>query len=68
MQMKLLQCLSGYKMVIRVDHEEYQEQLFIAAQYLKDYQDFKKIDNLKYVDVRFDGQIIIKEKNVRRGA
>ncbi len=56
--------LVGCKAVIRVDRDNYQEQLFIAARYLKDYMDFKKIGGLKYVDVRFKGQIVIKENKV----
>jgi len=56
--------LAGCKTIIRVDRDNYQEQLFIAARYLKDYLDFKKIDNLNYVDVRFKDQIIIKENKV----
>ncbi|KAA3611129.1 MAG: FtsQ-type POTRA domain-containing protein [Calditrichaeota bacterium] len=56
--------LTGCETIIRVDKNNFQEQLFIAARYLKDYLDFKKIDNLKYVDVRFDGQIVIKENKV----
>ena len=56
--------LAGCKAIIRIDLENYQEQLFVAARYLKDYLNFKKIDNLNYVDVRFKGQIIIKKNKV----
>jgi cell division protein FtsQ len=56
--------LAGCKAVIRIDKENYQEQLFIAARYLKDYLDYEKIDKLNYVDVRFKGQVVIKENKV----
>lgn len=56
--------LSGCSAEIRIDANNYQNQLFIAARYLKDYQDFKRIDDLQYVDVRFNNQIIIKENKV----
>jgi len=56
--------ISGSSAVIRIDQENYQEQLFIAARYLKDYLDFNQLDNLDYVDVRFNDQIIIKEHKV----
>ncbi|MCB0281963.1 MAG: FtsQ-type POTRA domain-containing protein [Calditrichaeota bacterium] len=53
--------ITGSSAEIRVDSKNYQDQLFIASRYLKDYQDYNKIDDLEYVDVRFNGQIIIKE-------
>ena len=56
--------LTGSSMRIKVDYQDYQEQLFIAARYIKDYLDFDQLDKLEYVDVRFDGQIIIKEIKV----
>ena len=56
--------LVGCNTVIRVDKDNYQEQLFIAAHYFKNYLDFKKIGNLQYVDVLFKGQIVIKKFKV----
>ena len=56
--------ISASSAVIKIDFENYQEQLFIAARYLKDYLDFNQLDKLDYVDVRFNGQIIIKEHKV----
>ena len=56
--------ISGSGAFIRIDQEKYQEQLFIAARYLKDYLDFNQLDKLDYVDVRFDDQIVIKEHKV----
>lgn len=56
--------LSGSSTVIKIDYDKYQEQLFIASRYLKDYIDFSQLDNLEYVDVRFEGQIIVKEVKV----
>lgn len=53
--------ISGGSAEIRIDEKNYQDQLFIASRYLKDYQDYNKIDDLEYVDVRFSGQIIVKE-------
>lgn len=54
--------LSGCSTRIRIDEQNYQEQLFIAAGYLKDYIDFNQIENIDYVDVRFNGQIIVRQK------
>ena len=56
--------ISGSGAVIRIDQQKYQEQLFVAARYLKDYLDFNRLDKLDYVDVRFSDQIIIKEHKV----
>lgn len=56
--------ISGSDAVIKISPDQYQEQLFIAARYIKDYLDFKQLDNLDYVDVRFNDQIIIKEHKV----
>lgn len=56
--------ISGSSAVIRISPENYQEQLFVASRYLKDYLDFNELDNLDYVDVRFNDQIIIKEHKV----
>jgi cell division septal protein FtsQ len=56
--------LSGSDAVIRISQGNYQEQLFIAARYLRDYLDFNHLDKLEYVDVRFADQIIIKEHDV----
>lgn len=54
--------LSGTRTVIRVDAHNYQDQLYVAAKYLKEYMDFNKLNRLEYVDVRFKNQIVIKEK------
>lgn len=56
--------LTGSSTIIKIDYEEYQEQLFIASRYIKDYVNFDQLDQLEYVDVRFNGQIIIKEIKV----
>lgn len=56
--------LSGSSGVIKIDYENYQEQLFIASKYLKDYLDFNRLDKLEYMDVRFADQIIVKEIKV----
>ena len=56
--------IAGSGAVIRINWEDYQEQLFIAARYIKDYLDFNQLDKLDYVDVRFDEQIIIREREV----
>ena len=53
--------LSGTRAVIKVDYDKYQEQLFIASRYIKDYINFGKLGMLEYLDVRFAGQIIVKE-------
>lgn len=53
--------LVNSSVAIKVTKSNYQDQLFVAAKYLRDYQDFDRIDKLKYIDVRFDGQIVIKE-------
>ncbi len=46
---------------IRITFSEYKKQLFLAAKYLKNYFDFKNLDKLDYVDLRFAGQLILKE-------
>ena len=46
---------------IRITFSEYRKQLFLAAKYFKDYFDFKNLNNLEYVDLRFAGQLILKE-------
>jgi len=56
--------LSGTSAVIKVDYDKYQEQLFIASRYIKDYINFGKLHMLEYLDVRFAGQIIVKETKV----
>ena len=56
--------LNGCSGVIRINYDKYQDQLFVAAKYFKDYQDYKMLNDLEYVDLRFDGQIVVKEKKV----
>ncbi len=53
--------LKNGKTRIRVERKAYQEQLFKAALYLQEYMDYKTIDKIKYVDVRFAGQVVIGE-------
>jgi len=54
--------LSGCSTRIRIDGDDYQTQLFIVSGYIKDYIDFNEIENIDYVDVRFNGQIIVRQK------
>lgn len=56
--------LSGSNGIIKIDYNNFQEQLFVAAKYLKDYLDFNRLDKLDYLDMRFTDQIIVKEIKV----
>lgn len=56
--------LSGSSGIIKIDYDNYQDQLFIAAKYLTDYLDFNRLDKLDYMDVRFSNQIVVKEIKV----
>lgn len=44
--------LTGTETIIKLNPENYQQQLFVAAKYMKDYMDFKNLNKIEYVDVR----------------
>lgn len=46
----------------RLDYDNYQENLYVLSQYFEKYLDWNKLAVLKYIDVRFKNQLIIKEK------
>ncbi len=48
--------------VIRVNYHRNLPQLFVAAGYLHDYTNFKQLKKIDYIDLRFDGQIVVREK------
>ncbi len=48
--------------VLRITEKDYQRQLYKAAGFFKDYVDFKKLNQIAYIDLRFGRQIVVKEK------
>jgi cell division protein FtsQ len=48
---------------VRIDKENYQENLFILNQYFEKYLEWNQLPMFEYVDVRFKDQLIIKNKN-----
>jgi len=47
---------------LRVSYDDCFLQLFVAAGYLHDYTDFEQLKKIDYIDLRFDGQIVVGEK------
>jgi len=47
---------------VRLDADNYQENLFVLNQYFNHYLDWNKLAAIEYFDVRFKDQLIIKEK------
>jgi cell division septal protein FtsQ len=47
---------------VRIDEQDYALHLFILRQYLEKYLQWDDLNNIKYVDVRFNNQLIYKEK------
>ncbi len=48
--------------VLRITEQDYQRQLYKAAGFFKEYVDFKKLDQIAYIDLRFERQIVVREK------
>lgn len=48
---------------VRIDKDNYQENLFILNQYFEKYLQWNQLPVFQYVDVRFKNQLIIKNKN-----
>ena len=48
---------------VRIDKDNYQENLFILNQYFEKYLEWNQLPVFEYVDVRFKDQLIIKNKN-----
>jgi cell division protein FtsQ len=48
---------------VRIDKDNYQENLFVLNQYFEKYLEWKQLPVFEYVDVRFKEQLIIKNKN-----
>lgn len=48
---------------VRIDKDNYQENLFILNQYFEKYLEWNQLPAFEYVDVRFKDQLIIKNKN-----
>ena len=48
---------------VKIDKNNYQENLFILNQYFEKYLDWNLLPVFEYVDVRFKDQLIIKSKN-----
>lgn len=47
---------------VRIDADNYQENLFILNQYFNHYLNWNKLAAIEYFDVRFKDQLVIKEK------
>ena len=47
---------------VRIDEQNYQENLFVLNQYFEKYLEWTRLPTFEYVDVRFTDQLIIKEK------
>ncbi len=47
---------------VRIDADNFQENLFILSQYFNHYLNWNKLAAIEYFDVRFKDQLIIKEK------
>ncbi len=47
---------------VRFDRKNYQENLFLLSQYFKKYLDWSRLAAYDYFDVRYNDQLIIKEK------
>ncbi len=48
---------------VRIDKNNYQENLFILNQYFEKYLEWNQLPVFEYVDVRFKNQLIVKSKN-----
>ena len=48
---------------VRIDKDNYQENLFILNQYFEKYLQWNQLPVFEYVDVRFKDQLVIKNKN-----
>ncbi len=49
--------------VLRISENDYQRQLYKAAGFFKEYVDFKQLDQIAYIDLRYEHQIVVKEKS-----
>lgn len=48
--------------MVRLDRNNYRENLYLLSQYFKKYLDWERLTVIEYFDVRFKDQLIIKEK------
>lgn len=53
---------------IKLDYENYQDNLFVLSEYLNKYFDWDMLSEVSYIDVRFANQLIIKHKKIKRRA
>ncbi len=53
---------------IKLDYENYQENLYVLSEYLNKYFDWQTLPEIKYMDVRFANQLIVKTKQAKRKA
>lgn len=53
---------------IKLDYENYQDNLFVLSEYLNKYFDWDMLPQVNYMDVRFANQLIVKHKKIKRRA
>ena len=47
---------------VRINYENYQDKLFLLSEYVQNYQNWNNFASIEYIDLRFDKQLIVKEK------
>ncbi len=47
---------------VRINYDNYQDKLFLLSEYVQKYQNWNDLAAIEYIDLRFDKQLIIKEK------
>lgn len=58
--LKLYLARGGAK--IHISRENYQKEIHVFKNFLISYLDWKKLDDIEYIDLRFEQQLIVKEK------
>ncbi len=53
---------------IKLDYENYQDNLYVLSEYLSKYFDWDRLPEVNYMDVRFANQLIIKHKKIKSRA
>ncbi len=47
---------------VRINYQNYQDKLFLLSEYVQNYQNWNNLADIEYIDLRFDKQLIIKER------
>jgi cell division septal protein FtsQ len=48
--------------LVKIRYGQYQDKLFMLSEYVQRYQNWNDLANIEYIDLRFDKQLIVKEK------